>query len=770
MIIADFSEGLSELTTEKLYQWDIGQQLQISGISAANGDMQVHFANLAMKQAIVKDGEYSGGVLTVDIPNEFLQVGGSVPGRAWLYCYDADNKAKTVKTIYIPIVARNRPNDYVSPEDPDSKGIVDRAMELLENYETDLAGKLSSAAGAVKTANIDTGAVTEAKLAPGVIDSTLSVSGKAAEAKNTGDAIAALNGALSKTTVVSPNLFGGVLASDTRYISTPAPVHTIPEQNYKAGEFEIPDGTSFIAANSYWFGGTYCYYTNENYERISLVKDSLTSNFVYTVPSGAKKVCFSFNGNDSTLSAKLNSSGIVILAGSTAIPNATIDTYPYRGAPVDYFHGDELLIASQGSRKLKDILSSVPYSKISDEFSSLTNGSYTANGGTLSGNTVTVTAAYQGILSNEFVLENGCFKIIVNATFNVPRCILRFQYYDTAWRTVDIARSLTSGTEFEAVVDVSSCSASKFRILIQNASVTSGVTNTITVNSLTVYDFSEVQASPYYDAEFETMLGKIFDGIEDKVYTCLKSGGDFNSLVTAINTLTQRKNATLYIGPGEWNIIDELGETYMNNVSSSNSTWGLVLKNGIRLIGATRSVITAKYSGSNSAMTTYFSVFNAGTGGFTLENINVEDENIRYSVHDDRGTDSDNEHYVNRYINCRMKHINGNYSDCIGGGLGIDGLIEITGCYFEGDVGRPRLAYYHGNNKPNEENAQCKIVVKDCYFANDGTFKLTHYGASTKVSTAFCCGNSFGSAPEVNTGSSAPHENMQLLAWNNEIR
>lgn len=143
MIIADFSEGLSELTTEKLYQWDIGQQLQISGISAANGDMQVHFANPAMKQAIVKDGEYSGGVLTVDIPNEFLQVGGSVPGRAWLYCYDADSKAKTVKTIYIPIVARNRPNDYVSPEDPDSKGIVDRAMELLENYETDLAGKLS---------------------------------------------------------------------------------------------------------------------------------------------------------------------------------------------------------------------------------------------------------------------------------------------------------------------------------------------------------------------------------------------------------------------------------------------------------------------------------------------------------------------------------------------------------------------------------------------------------------------------------------------------
>ena len=29
----------------------------------------------------------------------------------------------------IPITPRKRPNDYVSPEDPDSQGIVDRALD-----------------------------------------------------------------------------------------------------------------------------------------------------------------------------------------------------------------------------------------------------------------------------------------------------------------------------------------------------------------------------------------------------------------------------------------------------------------------------------------------------------------------------------------------------------------------------------------------------------------------------------------------------------------
>lgn len=165
MIIADFSSGDAVVRTEGLFQWDLGQQLKIIGLSEVTNVSQVHFANNRMRQAIVKRGTYENGALTVDIPNEFLQYGGPIPGRAWVYIYRSDTVGYTVKTVHIPIIERSRPNDYVSPTDPDSQGIVKAAMELLENYQTDLDGKLDDAAGSVENENIHDDAVTEAKLA-----------------------------------------------------------------------------------------------------------------------------------------------------------------------------------------------------------------------------------------------------------------------------------------------------------------------------------------------------------------------------------------------------------------------------------------------------------------------------------------------------------------------------------------------------------------------------------------------------------------------------
>lgn len=255
-----------------------------------------------------------------------------------------------------------------------------------------------------------------------------------------------------------------------------------------------------------------------------------------------------------------------------------------------------------------------------------------------------------------------------------------------------------------------------------------------------------------------------------KVYYCKKDGtGDFTSLVTAINTVCAEKNATLYVGPGTWDICSELGSEYMESVTSSSSTWGLVLKNGVHVVFSSNSLVTAKYSGTRGDTKQYFSAFNAGEGGFTLENLNIETDNIRYSVHDDRGAGG-GEGYINRYVNCTMKHTNGMYTDCIGGGLGTNGLIEIVNCYFEGDETATRLVYYHGNSYNGQTDAQCKIICKGNYFAGVGTFGLTKYGDSTKVTTAYVSDNSVGSALFVNSGSYAPNDNMRMIAWNNELR
>lgn len=266
-------------------------------------------------------------------------------------------------------------------------------------------------------------------------------------------------------------------------------------------------------------------------------------------------------------------------------------------------------------------------------------------------------------------------------------------------------------------------------------------------------------------------VGKKLESVGQTFRVEKDGSGDFTSFVAAINEATKYMDSVLYVGAGEWDIIDEFGEAYMNAVSSNNSTWGLELKNRIHVIGSAKTVIKAHYTGSNTNVKTYFSVFNAGSKGFILENVTIDDDGIRYSVHDDRGG-SGPDPYTNKYINCKMIHKNGMYSDCIGGGIGENCYVEIRGCYFEGDNGSPRLAYYHGNNNSSVTNAQAHIIVCDNYFAQDGTFKLTNYGNSTTVSEAYVSNNSFGSAPEVTDGSS-PNPiivNTKLIQWNNEIR
>ena len=164
-ITADFSGGEKTVTTEPLYQWDTGQKLALSGLPQTASDIQVHFANAAMPQAIVKATATENSLPTCDIPNEFLQYGSASKARAWVFYRTSNTEGYTVRTVLIPVTPRKRPNDYVSPEDPDSKGIVERAIELLEGYEDDLASKLSAAPGAVDTENLADESVTVEKVA-----------------------------------------------------------------------------------------------------------------------------------------------------------------------------------------------------------------------------------------------------------------------------------------------------------------------------------------------------------------------------------------------------------------------------------------------------------------------------------------------------------------------------------------------------------------------------------------------------------------------------
>lgn len=249
-----------------------------------------------------------------------------------------------------------------------------------------------------------------------------------------------------------------------------------------------------------------------------------------------------------------------------------------------------------------------------------------------------------------------------------------------------------------------------------------------------------------------------------RVFHIEKDGsGDFTSFVEGINAACQHMDSIVYVGAGEYDLLDELGSDYISNPSSDKK--GLVLKNRVHVICSSQTILKMNNTGT---VLEYISPINTGEYGCTLENATIIDNGVRYSIHDDRGWSGDIP-YTNKFINCTLIHKNGMYGDCIGGGLGENCCIEIRGCYLEGDTNVERLAYYHGNNNTGITDAKGHIVVADNYFANSGSFWVQKYGASTEMSTALVTNNSFGSAPQVTTDSGA-QDNMQMIAWNNEIR
>jgi hypothetical protein len=107
-----FSGG--KYTVESLYQWDVGRELEIRGLSLAKAP-EIHFTNSGLDLSIVRLSRMdAAGVIRVAIPDLLLQK------RNNMIAYVCENDGENFKTLYkidIPVVARNKPGDYIIVED-----------------------------------------------------------------------------------------------------------------------------------------------------------------------------------------------------------------------------------------------------------------------------------------------------------------------------------------------------------------------------------------------------------------------------------------------------------------------------------------------------------------------------------------------------------------------------------------------------------------------------------------------------------------------------
>ena len=126
---AIFFDDVKEITTEKLYQYDICQKLKISGFDI-NENTEVHFKSPYSKIAQIATGTLNGSSLTVVIPDEFLESAGN--GKVWVCTIDG-NEVTTIRTINIPIAERAKPAGYVSKADGSYRKFNEEIADLNNN-------------------------------------------------------------------------------------------------------------------------------------------------------------------------------------------------------------------------------------------------------------------------------------------------------------------------------------------------------------------------------------------------------------------------------------------------------------------------------------------------------------------------------------------------------------------------------------------------------------------------------------------------------------
>jgi hypothetical protein len=151
MIQANF-RAYNNYITDSLYQWDLNQDLEISGLNFTVAP-EVHFANANMDRAIVRQSTLSYGVATVSIPNSLLQEALTI--KAYVGIYEGDT-FKVIEVIEIPVIAKARPQDYVI-EDTDEEIYSFKALENeLVNTKREVSKMIEDAELSFETIKIQT--------------------------------------------------------------------------------------------------------------------------------------------------------------------------------------------------------------------------------------------------------------------------------------------------------------------------------------------------------------------------------------------------------------------------------------------------------------------------------------------------------------------------------------------------------------------------------------------------------------------------------------
>lgn len=131
MILVNFKDENDVPTAYGLWQYDYGQFLELQGLNIQNGT-SIHFS---------QDGRTIEGIIRssrVEIPDYFLQF----PENISVYIYvEGEDFGETVAKAILHIRSRDRPPDYITPDQPSHTRLLPTGWEENE-FLTVKDGKL----------------------------------------------------------------------------------------------------------------------------------------------------------------------------------------------------------------------------------------------------------------------------------------------------------------------------------------------------------------------------------------------------------------------------------------------------------------------------------------------------------------------------------------------------------------------------------------------------------------------------------------------------
>jgi len=279
---------------------------------------------------------------------------------------------------------------------------------------------------------------------------------------------------------------------------------------------------------------------------------------------------------------------------------------------------------------------------------------------------------------------------------------------------------------------------------------------------------SDITQSMFRLANVTSMTGNVFYCGATRELSTLKAG---------IEKATSYMDSVLYVDAGVYDLVDEFGDDYFENLTSASERSGLQLKNRVHIVFSPNSKVISHYTGDNQYAQSLYSPFNCYDYGFTIENLTLECSRCRYAIHDERNGGT--EQCQSKYLNCKITFDNSENDYwrseyIIGGGLGSNHEVVIDGCYFIGtnpDIGGHSV-YYHQSNSLSNPNFRNYIRVNNCYFSIGIMQISVSRTDGTENTTFMICNNSFpvSSYADGVRKDIAEGAKVEVITFNNEIR